>query len=225
MEYSRLTGWDKGNAYVRECFERTPELGGCEDMSTSRCEWCEASLEIVRRLAQYEDSGLSPEQVAEFVHKGLPAALDKLAEYESTGLQPGQVMALVEEDEPLFIANTCRVCGCTDDMACPGGCWWVEPDLCSRCAEVITRESDTKSEPTLVPMNYIHENGQEIFVWRNGQEQYGTFWRSASGGMHRIKSPAMPMTFTKKEAQANLDAWAEKKGLPLVEVSDQCKTT
>lgn len=28
----------------------------------------------------------------------------------------------------------CRVCGCTDDQACPGGCSWVEPDLCSRCA-------------------------------------------------------------------------------------------
>lgn len=30
---------------------------------------------------------------------------------------------------------TCRVCGCTDDHACPGGCYWVKPDLCSRCAE------------------------------------------------------------------------------------------
>lgn len=34
---------------------------------------------------------------------------------------------------------SCRVCGCTDDRACPGGCHWVpDPtmagDLCSRCA-------------------------------------------------------------------------------------------
>lgn len=27
----------------------------------------------------------------------------------------------------------CRVCGCTDDHACPGGCYWVEEDLCSQC--------------------------------------------------------------------------------------------
>ena len=27
----------------------------------------------------------------------------------------------------------CRVCGCTDDHACPGGCYWVEEDLCSEC--------------------------------------------------------------------------------------------
>jgi hypothetical protein len=32
-------------------------------------------------------------------------------------------------------ARTCRVCGCTDDHACEGGCYWVEADLCSKCAE------------------------------------------------------------------------------------------
>lgn len=30
--------------------------------------------------------------------------------------------------------TACRVCGCTDDRACDGGCSWVEPDLCSACA-------------------------------------------------------------------------------------------
>lgn len=29
--------------------------------------------------------------------------------------------------------RACRVCNCTDDDACPGGCYWVEDDLCSRC--------------------------------------------------------------------------------------------
>ena len=28
----------------------------------------------------------------------------------------------------------CRVCGCTQDNACEGGCSWEEPDLCSSCA-------------------------------------------------------------------------------------------
>ena len=32
------------------------------------------------------------------------------------------------------VQGTCRVCGCTDDRACPGGCVWAEPNLCSRCA-------------------------------------------------------------------------------------------
>ncbi len=30
-------------------------------------------------------------------------------------------------------ARTCRVCGCTDEHACEGGCTWVETDLCSKC--------------------------------------------------------------------------------------------
>lgn len=33
----------------------------------------------------------------------------------------------------------CRACGCTDEMACPGGCWWARDPfelglLCTRCA-------------------------------------------------------------------------------------------
>lgn len=27
----------------------------------------------------------------------------------------------------------CRQCGCTDVFGCDGGCYWVEPDLCSQC--------------------------------------------------------------------------------------------
>lgn len=33
--------------------------------------------------------------------------------------------------------KSCRVCGCTDDHACPGGCAWVrraKPPLCTACA-------------------------------------------------------------------------------------------
>lgn len=27
----------------------------------------------------------------------------------------------------------CRECGCTQDEACEGGCYWVEDRLCSQC--------------------------------------------------------------------------------------------
>jgi ParB family chromosome partitioning protein len=30
--------------------------------------------------------------------------------------------------------QVCRKCGCTEEAACPGGCAWVEDDLCSACA-------------------------------------------------------------------------------------------
>lgn len=29
----------------------------------------------------------------------------------------------------------CNGCGCTDDHACEGGCFWVAQDLCSNCAD------------------------------------------------------------------------------------------
>ena len=33
----------------------------------------------------------------------------------------------------LQVTRVCRGCGCTDGRACPGGCHWVEADLCSQC--------------------------------------------------------------------------------------------
>ena len=30
-------------------------------------------------------------------------------------------------------AAVCRVCGCTDEYGCDGGCSWVEENLCSAC--------------------------------------------------------------------------------------------
>lgn len=46
-------------------------------------------------------------------------------------------------DDDTFDVPACRICGCTDERACAGGCWWVEDpegegDLCSAClTEVI----------------------------------------------------------------------------------------
>jgi len=30
----------------------------------------------------------------------------------------------------------CKFCGCTDTRACPGGCSWTRPEVCSQCADV-----------------------------------------------------------------------------------------
>ncbi|HEX8249016.1 MAG TPA: hypothetical protein VF599_12635 [Pyrinomonadaceae bacterium] len=27
----------------------------------------------------------------------------------------------------------CVVCGCTTSHACPGGCYWTQPGVCSQC--------------------------------------------------------------------------------------------
>lgn len=44
----------------------------------------------------------------------------------------GAEMAEAFEDMP-HERSACRVCGCTDEDACEGGCHWDQPDLCSAC--------------------------------------------------------------------------------------------
>jgi hypothetical protein len=43
--------------------------------------------------------------------------------------------AVTREERPdlFFEPEVCRGCGCTDERACPGGCFWVGRGLCSRC--------------------------------------------------------------------------------------------
>lgn len=36
--------------------------------------------------------------------------------------------------------RVCSFCGCTDECACPGGCSWVQEDICSACAPNAKRE-------------------------------------------------------------------------------------
>jgi len=43
-------------------------------------------------------------------------------------------MGFLDEARDAVEGGVCRGCGCTDEEACEGGCIWVEPDLCSRCA-------------------------------------------------------------------------------------------
>ncbi len=53
---------------------------------------------------------------------------------------------LLERDDPE--ARRCRVCGCTDDNACPAGCWWVEVDLCSECTGLPPEAAAVAEEST-----------------------------------------------------------------------------
>jgi len=40
-----------------------------------------------------------------------------------------------DEIEAELEYGECRVCGCTTDDPCPEGCFWIESDLCSQCAD------------------------------------------------------------------------------------------
>jgi hypothetical protein len=44
--------------------------------------------------------------------------------------------------------HPCRKCGCTDSKPCPGGCYWVEDDLCSSCAPAVTDKRRVNEDGT-----------------------------------------------------------------------------
>lgn len=52
--------------------------------------------------------------------------------------------AIETEMRPRTAGLACTVCGCTDDRACPGGCYWArrDPPLCSACVEIASEMLD-----------------------------------------------------------------------------------
>jgi hypothetical protein len=52
---------EAGGYYYPECF-REDKCGG---MGTEKCETCDFSEKICQKLGQYEDTGLTPEQIRE----------------------------------------------------------------------------------------------------------------------------------------------------------------
>jgi hypothetical protein len=54
------------------------------------------------------------------------------------------------EEAPLLVAAVCLGCGCTQDCACPGGCYWIcvseerGVGICSTCAGVPIRDLENR---------------------------------------------------------------------------------
>jgi len=51
-------------------------------------------------------------------------------------------------------SRSCKVCGCTQERACPGGCHWVTDDLCSNCVfSIFTCEATVAPNESLEPID------------------------------------------------------------------------
>jgi hypothetical protein len=50
-----------------------------------------------------------------------------------------------------YLKRRCHKCGCTDDNACEGGCWWVGPELCSRCWKAESGDKTDRTNRTDTP--------------------------------------------------------------------------
>jgi hypothetical protein len=59
----------------------------------------------------------------------------------------------------------CRVCGCTEIDACPGGCGWADGNLCTVC--------DAAAQ-ALVGWMYDSRRSNRAALWREVAKQMGT---------------------------------------------------
>jgi len=62
----------------------------------------------------------------------------------------------LEKEEAIFDKDPrfCKVCGCSSDHACPGGCHWVTDDLCSNCVfSIFTCEATVSPNESLEPID------------------------------------------------------------------------
>ena len=73
----------------------------------------------------------------------------------------------------------CKICGCTNDKACDGGCWWVAEELCSKCANKLIEENvelkkqlKDKNEKINKAKEFILENTYEQIEYLDNVSQY-----------------------------------------------------
>ncbi len=50
-----------------------------------------------------------------------------------------EALAVAHLDAIPVALAICLKCGCTEDDACPGGCWWHAPGLCSACIDPVAQ--------------------------------------------------------------------------------------
>lgn len=76
--------------------------------------------------------------------------LDALAGYLETGMKGylEHMRICAANVAEAIEAPHCRVCGCTEDHACDGGCYWIEEDLCSSCCDEDVLSGEKKSHFT-----------------------------------------------------------------------------
>ncbi len=74
---------------------------------------------------------------------------------QENGIDEERIKEFYDSEDETLVEDEqkCRICGCTENDACEGGCYWVENDLCSKCAEKMKNEEKEvpiKSDETAV---------------------------------------------------------------------------
>lgn len=77
--------------------------------------------------------------------------------------------------------RSCRHCGCTDNQACPDGCWWTGDTLCSACTPSTT---ETITALCLVASTG-HITDDTVHSWTDDQRADAYVWAMA---VHHLAS-------------------------------------
>jgi hypothetical protein len=86
---------------------------------------------------------------------------------ESSETKPvltGALVKMIQAGEEL----KCRGCGCTNKRACPGGCSWIEKDLCDRC--LAWSDNFTQREVQMLEWALRHLITDRSLVFVRGQD-------------------------------------------------------
>ena len=104
----------------------------------------------------------------------------------------------------------CRLCGCTQNNACEGGCYWVEIDLCSKCRDKINAREVVEAEKEIFrEQNYDfprikrerRDYTKYIKMYRDGAEQK-EIEESLAEDFGIAKSTATQNYYSKVKAEA-----------------------
>lgn len=60
--------------------------------------------------------------------------MTELGPFDVTPARRQSMVLLARELYARLGEPSCKGCGCTEDLACEGGCGWTRPEWCSQCA-------------------------------------------------------------------------------------------
>lgn len=147
----RLTKWENGHAYYPRCFENPCYGGGCVTRD------CPFETEICERLAAYEDTGFSPEEIKSAFTKD--ASIKLAAQALETTPDELRGMAKARKDGRLAILPTAR-------------------------GDMLTSEEVSAVQPFFddvdVSVHYCTSNGMMIFVGYDAFRDWVKNWEIAA---------------------------------------------
>lgn len=110
----------------------TPDTGTNAPASETEA----ASLDVntvIDRIRADVDMAPGPDTAAPLAMDPETDTVETTADYSN--LIPAQEPPVETDGSDPDDRPACRMCGCTNEQACEGGCYWVEFDLCSTCAD------------------------------------------------------------------------------------------